>query len=65
MQVHMDTPNIVYYMFLELNIQYEYSTTLIFDKNPSGYIKNCCLNKLFAFYVILASQLRINSCKFI
>jgi hypothetical protein len=28
----MDTPNIVYYMFLSLNNQYEHSTTLIFHK---------------------------------
>jgi len=32
-QIHMNTPNIVYYVFLELDIQYAYSTTLILRKN--------------------------------
>jgi hypothetical protein len=38
MQFHMDTANIVY---LSLNIQCEYSTTLISHKTSFGYIKNC------------------------
>jgi GAG-pre-integrase domain len=33
----------------------DYSTTLILHKTSSGCIKNCCLNKLILFYVILAS----------
>jgi hypothetical protein len=52
-QIHMNTPNIVYYMFLQLNIQYKYSTILILHKTAS--VKNYCLNKLIGFYGFLAS----------
>jgi len=31
-QIHMNTPNIVYYVLLQLDIQYGYSTTLILRK---------------------------------
>jgi len=33
MQIHMNTPNIVYYVFLKLDIQYGYPKTLILCKN--------------------------------
>jgi hypothetical protein len=33
-EIDMSTPDIIYYMFLKLNIQYEYSTTLILHKHP-------------------------------
>jgi hypothetical protein len=55
MKFHMNTPNILYYVFLELNIQYEYYTSLILHKTSSVRIKNCHLNKFILFYVILAS----------
>jgi hypothetical protein len=54
-QIHINTPNILYYVFLELNIQYEYSMTLIFHKISTVCIKNCHSDKLAAFYVISAS----------
>jgi hypothetical protein len=54
-QIHMNTTNIVYYIFLQLNIQYEYSTTLILHKTSSGCFKNYCLNKLIVFYVTFVS----------
>jgi hypothetical protein len=54
MQLPMNTYNIIYYIFLQLTIQYEYSTILILYKTSSGCIKNCHLNKLFAISVILA-----------
>jgi len=35
----MNTPNILYYVFLKLDIQYGYSTTLILHKHPTGALK--------------------------
>jgi hypothetical protein len=65
MQIHMDTSNIAYYLSLILYIQYEDSTTLILAITYSICIKNHCLNKLAAFYVILDSMLSKTLCKFI
>jgi hypothetical protein len=39
MQIHMDTSNIAYYLFLLLYIQYEDSTTLILSKIHPYVIK--------------------------
>jgi hypothetical protein len=43
MQHHMRSSNIVCYMFLQLTIRYEYSTTLILHKTSSGCIKAAVL----------------------
>jgi hypothetical protein len=65
MQIYMDLPNIVYYIFFILisSIKRFYDTQ--FPKTSSICIKNCCLNKLFAFYIIFgnttAHKIRANS----
>jgi hypothetical protein len=64
-KIHTDTSNVVYYIFLSLYIQYEDSTILTLPKTSSTHIKNYGLNKLAAFYVIWAAELRINLCNFI
>jgi hypothetical protein len=55
MQIHMDTSNIAFYMFLLSYIQYEDYTTLVLPKTPSICIKSFRLNRLAVFYVILVS----------
>jgi len=54
MQVHTDTSDIVYYMFLLSHAQYEESTTLIYHRTLSGCIESCFRTKLFVFRVNLA-----------
>jgi hypothetical protein len=50
MQIYMNNPNIIYMMFLKLNIRYEDYMTLILHKASSKHSKNSYLNKLFAFF---------------
>jgi len=45
-QIHTNTPNATYYRCLQLNIQYEYCTTLILHKTSARCVKTCYLNKL-------------------
>jgi hypothetical protein len=59
-EIHTDTSNVVYYIFLSLYIQYEDSTTLTLPKTSSTCIENSGLNKF-----IWAAELRINLCNFI
>jgi len=47
MKIDVVTPDYVYYKIVQLTLQYEYPTTLIFHKTLERYIRNCCLNKLF------------------
>jgi hypothetical protein len=64
-EIHTNTSNVVYYIFLSLYIRYEDSTTLTLPKTSSTCIKNYGLNKLAAIYVFWAAELRINLCNFI
>jgi len=36
--IHMNTPNIVYYKFSQMNIEHEYSTVLILQGSSSPYV---------------------------
>jgi hypothetical protein len=51
-QIKIITLDCAYYKIVLWELRYEYSMTLIFHKISVRRIKNCCLNKLFAFFII-------------
>jgi hypothetical protein len=51
MKINIITPDYAYYKIVLLKHRYEYSMTLILRKTKVRCIKNCCLNKLFEFFI--------------
>jgi hypothetical protein len=60
-QIKIITPDYAYYKIVLLKFRYEYSMTLILPKTQVRSIKNCCLNKLFEFFIIFGRIIAYNS----